>query len=105
MSVMNKMKVFVIIFFFACECQCNTKIWQQRVTLGQADLWEGGRLPCEGQPIILPQEVVSIPGNFSLGSKVFLPENGMILFPLKGTVEMNIFLSFLTVAFQISCVC
>ena len=87
MSLLKKMSNVLLIIFFACECHCYTKIWQQRVTLGQADLWEGGRLPCEGQPIILPQEVVSIPGNFSLGSKVYFPENGLILFPQKGKIN------------------
>ena len=54
-----------------------------------SDLWEGGRLPCPGQSMVLPQEVVSVPGNFSFGSKVFLPENGMLLFPQEGLFLSN----------------
>ncbi len=75
--------VFVILLSTS-QSNGNVKLWQQSVTLGQADLWETGRLPCQGQSIILPQEVISVPGNFSFGSKVYLPDNGILLFSQKG---------------------
>ena len=81
---MSFISIVFVVLLATSQSSGNMKLWQQSVTLGQADLWESGRLPCQGQSIILPSEVISLPGNFSFGSKVFLPDNGILLFPQKG---------------------
>ena len=64
---------------------CKECGWQKSVSLGNPDMWRGGRLPCSNQTIILPEnEVVFMPHTFSVGSDLVFPQNGMILLPSSG---------------------
>ena len=78
---------FLSAIFFS-KCEAIYKIWQQEITLGRPDLWDGGRVPCAGQVVILPEEVISVPPDFNFGLKTFLPENGMLLFPETGASKI-----------------
>ena len=63
----------------------DKKVWSQSSSLGNADGWYGGKLPCIGQKVRLPEnEVVFFPDKLSIGPEIQLPQNGMILFPSSG---------------------
>jgi hypothetical protein len=70
------------------------KVWSQSSSLGKEDGWYGGKIPCVGQKIILPEnEVVYFPDKLRIGPEIQLPQNGMILFPSSGKYnirQMNI---------------
>ena len=61
------------------------KVWSQSSSLGDAEGWYGGKLPCIGQKVKLPEnEVVYFPDQLSIGPEIQLPQNGMILLPSSG---------------------
>ena len=61
------------------------KVWSQSSSLGDAKGWYGGKLPCIGQKVRLPEnEVVYFPDQLSIGPEIQLPQNGMILLPSSG---------------------
>ena len=71
----------------------NQKTWIQSSSLDKANSWYGGKIPCPGQKIILPEnEVVYFPNTLTIGPEIQLPQNGMILFPTRGRFE-NMYLS------------
>ena len=82
--------VIMIIVLPSKKCHVNTlsygeKVWSQSSSLGNADGWFGGKLPCIGQKVRLPEnEVVYFPDKLSIGPEIQLPQNGMILFPSSG---------------------
>ena len=83
--------VMIMIFFILSERYCvnslniGEKEWSQSSSLGNADLWYSGKLPCIGQKVRLPEnEVVYFPDQLSIGPEIQLPQNGMILFPSSG---------------------
>ena len=83
--------VMIMIFFTLTERYCvnslniGEKVWSQSSSLGNADLWYSGKLPCIGQKVRLPEnEVVYFPDQLSIGPEIQLPQNGMILFPSSG---------------------
>ena len=66
------------------------KVWTQSLSLDKADGWYGGKIPCPGQKIILPEnEVVYFPDTLTLGPEIQLPQNGMILFPSSGECKIK----------------
>ena len=48
--------------------------------------WKDGVLPCKGQSIVIPEEVVTVPKAFIFGPETILPNNGMLLFDQSGEV-------------------
>ena len=63
----------------------ENKVWRQSSSLDNKEGWYGGKLPCNGQKIKLPEnEVVYLPDTFTLGTEIQLPQNGMLLFPSSG---------------------
>ena len=48
--------------------------------------WKDGVLPCKGQSIVIPEEVVTVPKTFIFGPETILPNNGMLLFDQSGEV-------------------
>ena len=46
--------------------------------------WKDGTLPCKGQSIVIPEEVVMVPKTFIFGPETILPNNGMLLFDQSG---------------------
>ena len=68
----------------------ETRSWTQSNSLGDVQKWRKGRLPCQGQSIVLPKDVVFVPQTFTFGPDTVLPHNGMLLFPSNGTAFINI---------------
>ena len=60
------------------------RTWTQSNSLGDLQKWRKGRLPCQGQSIVLPKDVVFVPKTFTFGPDTILPQNGMLLFPSDG---------------------
>ena len=80
----------------------NQKTWIQSSSLDKANSWYGGKIPCPGQKIILPEnEVVYFPNTLTIGPEIQLPQNGMILFPTRGRFE-NIYINFYNKYFKIN---
>ncbi len=61
----------------------SLKTWGPSVSLSDPSLWMDGRTPCPGQKTTLPETVAFLPGgsDFSVGSELSLPADGMIAFP------------------------
>lgn len=64
----------------------DIRIWTKTISLGDARQWSNGRLPCKGQSIIIPEEVISVPKTFNFGPETILPNNGMLLFDKSGNI-------------------
>ena len=86
-SSYGRLDLVLVGCFASAVSEARHKVWTQSVTLGLPDQWVNGRLPCPGQSISLPAEVISVPVDFGFGSKVFLPDNGILLFPDKGEAD------------------
>ena len=52
--------------------------------------WKDGVLPCKGQSIVIPEEVVTVPKTFIFGPETILPNNGMLLFDQSGEVYLEL---------------
>ena len=64
---------------------CDVRIWSKMVSLGDKARWNDNKLPCKGQSIVLPEEVIFVPKYFIFGPETILPRNGMLLFDSKGS--------------------
>ena len=56
------------------------RTWTQSNSLGDLQKWRKGRLPCQGQSIVLPKDVVFVPKTFTFGPDTILPQDGVLLF-------------------------
>ena len=64
----------------------DRKVWKQTNSLGIPGLWDQDQLPCQGQSIVLPQDVIYVPANFHFGPETILPrDNGLLIFSSDGT--------------------
>ena len=76
--------------YYVNSLKYGHKIWTQSLRLDNAARWYGGKIPCPGQKIILPEnEVVYFPDTLAIGPEIQLPQNGMILFPSSGEFEIK----------------
>lgn len=62
----------------------NLRTWTQTTSLDNPSLWREQRLPCDGQSIVLPNDVIYVPEAFRFGHETVLPTNGMLLFHSSG---------------------
>ncbi len=62
-----------------------TKIWTKTNDLDDPSGWMDSSLPCIGQRVDLPEQVLIVPSNMPpMGPEIVLPSNGMLVFPGTG---------------------
>lgn len=49
---------------------CSTKSWSHSISLGNPDQWMDSRLPCPGQKVILPSQVMFLPEKMAIGPEI-----------------------------------
>ena len=77
--------VFLFLLTSVTRNRGDNKIWTQTTSLDNPKLWRNEQLPCAGQPIVLPAEVIYVPSDFNFGSDIVLPkDNGLLLFAPNG---------------------
>ena len=76
----------ILIFGFLALAQSDRKVWIQSTRLDNPYSWDQNQLPCRGQSIVLPEEVMYVPADFHFGPETVLPtENGLLIFAMDGT--------------------
>ena len=87
--MMDTIKLLLILLasFLINFVRSDIRIWTKTISLGDARQWSNGRLPCRGQSIIIPEEVISVPKTFNFGPETILPNNGMLLFDKSGNKD------------------
>lgn len=79
-NIMKERLILIYFLAFIRPLTCEVKIWTQSTSLGDPQQWEEERLPCLGQSIVLPEEVMFVPNQFKFGPETILPNDGMLLF-------------------------
>ena len=76
----------IIVFGLFASAQSDRKVWIQSTRLDNPQSWDQGQLPCQGQSMVLPEEVMYVTSDFHFGPETVLPsENGLLIFAMDGT--------------------
>lgn len=77
--------IFWLLLTIVFENRADNKVWIQSTSLYDLKSWNSGQLPCSGQAIVLPQQVMYVPSDFKFGPEIILPnENGLLIFASDG---------------------
>ena len=76
---------YIISFGIIALAEADRKVWIQSTSLDDIKSWDQDQLPCQGQSIVLPEEVMYVPSDFNFGPETVLPsENGLLIFAMDG---------------------
>ena len=78
-------RIFCLLLTIVVENRGDNKVWIQTTRLDDLKSWNSGQLPCSGQAIVLPDQVMYVPSDFKFGPEIILPkENGLLIFASDG---------------------